>query len=75
MNDHTKKVLYDTYNMMMEQVESDAPACLEDLKLKIGTGFKESSHQSVVNLAETFQDPSLNPLNLPFEYLMNGTLP
>lgn len=75
MNEQTKKVLYDTYNMMMEQVDKDAPTCLEDLKLKIGTGCKEIPHQSIFNLAEVFQDTSLNPLNLPFEYFINGSLP
>lgn len=60
---------------MMEQVEKDILKSPDDLKLIIGTGFKESPHQGVANLAEVFKDTSINPLGLPFEYLMNGTLP
>ena len=35
MNYETKLVLHDTYNMLMEQVEKDAPKVLEELKLKM----------------------------------------
>lgn len=62
--------------MLLEQVEKDAPDCLHDLKKKIGTGHIEEPRKNTFNLAEIFQDKSLNPLNLPFEeYLLNGSLP
>lgn len=62
--------------MMMEQVEHDAtPEFLEELKSKICAGYTEDSHPRVAEVAKIFQDKSLNPLNFPFEYLLNGTLP
>lgn len=60
----------------MEQIEHDAtPEFLEELKSKICAGYTEECHPSVANLANLFQDKSLNPFNFPFEYLLNGTLP
>jgi hypothetical protein len=62
--------------MLMEQVEQDNAAdCLKDLFSKIGTGCDEDPTQNVSNLSEVFQDRSLNPFNLPFEYFLNGSLP
>lgn len=75
MNEETENVLLDTYDMMMEQVEKDAPKYLEELKEKIGTGSTAIPHPGVTLLSEIFQDNNLNPLNIPFEYLLNGKLP
>lgn len=62
--------------MMNEQIEHDAtPEFLDELKSKICAGYTEEMHPRVNVLAKIFQDKSLNPLNLPFEYLLNGTLP
>lgn len=60
----------------MEQIEHDAtPEFLEELKQKICAGRTEESHPSASCLASIFQDKSLNPMDFPFEYLLNGTLP
>lgn len=61
--------------MMMDQVEKDAPACLDVLKANIGSSCDKKPQENVVNLSEAFLDGGLNPLDLPFEYLLNGTLP
>lgn len=62
--------------MLNEQIDRDAtPEFLEELKSKICAGDTEISHPRIAALTEIFQDKSLNPLNLPFEYLLNGTLP
>lgn len=62
--------------MLNEQIELDAtPEFLEELKSKICAGDTEVSHPQIASLTKIFQDKSLNPLNLPFEYLLNGTLP
>lgn len=76
LNKDSEKVLLDTYRMMMEQIEHDAtPEFLNELKSNICVGHTEDSHQAVANLARVLQDKSLNPLSLPFEYLLNGNLP
>lgn len=60
----------------MEQVNRDAsPEFLEELKSKISSGSTETSHAGVGNLAKVFQDSDLNPLDLPFQYLLRGSLP
>lgn len=62
--------------MLMEQVEHDAtPEFLEELKSKICAGHEQMSHPKIEKLSKIFQDTSLNPMNFPFEYLLNGTLP
>lgn len=76
LDEKSSKVLYDTHQMLMEQVEHDAtPEFLEELKLKICGGQNENFHPKTSNVSKIFQDTSLNPLNFPFEYLLNGTLP
>lgn len=76
LNEPSLKVLYDTFRMLNEQIELDAtPDFLEELKSKICAGDTEVSHPCIASLTKIFQDKSLNPLNLPFEYLLNGTLP
>lgn len=74
MNEPTKKILYDTYSMLLEQVEKDAPESLEDLQSNIGSGHI-GTQKNVLNLSEIFQDRNLNPFKLPFEYFINGNLP
>lgn len=62
--------------MLLEQIENDAtPEFLEELKQKICAGRTEESHPSASCLTSIFQDKSLNPMDFPFEYLLNGTLP
>lgn len=76
LNDQSKKVLADTYGMLNEQIERDAtPEFLEELKSKICAGDADVPHSRIASLTKIFQDKTLNPLNFPFEYLLNGTLP
>lgn len=76
LNKDSLNVLRETHKMLMAQVEHDAtPEFLSELKSKICAGFEEVSHPGIVDLANLFQNKGLNPLNLPFEYLLNGTLP
>lgn len=69
-------VLASTHQMLLDQIEHDAtPQFLEELKSKICAGYTEETHPGVAELGKIFQDKTLNPLNFPFEYLLNGTLP
>jgi hypothetical protein len=69
-------VLTSTHQMLLDQIEHDAtPQFLEELKSKICAGYTEETHPGVAELGKIFQDKTLNPLNFPFEYLLNGTLP
>lgn len=62
--------------MLMQQIEHDAtPEFLEEMKSKICAGSEYKFHPSISNLAQMFNDETLNPFNFPFEYLLNGTLP
>lgn len=62
--------------MLLEQIEHDATSeFVEELKSKICAGYNMESHPGVVELSKIFQDKNLNPLNFPFEYLLNGSLP
>jgi hypothetical protein len=76
LNDESKTVLYKTYGDLMKQVENDAtPEFLNELKSKICAGHDETSNSRVEKLSEVFEDKTLNPFDLPFEYLLNGELP
>lgn len=76
LNKESFSVLHETHKMLMDQVEHDAtPEFLSELKSKICAGYDEVSHPKIADLANLFQDKNLNPLNFPFEYLLNGTLP
>ena len=74
LNKESLKVLYDTYQMLTEQVEHDAtPEFLSELKSKVG--IFDEPNSNVKNLAEIFKDPGLNPLSLPINCLLQGSLP
>lgn len=76
LNKESLNVLHNTHRMLMEQIEHDAtPEFLEELKQKICAGQTEEAHPSASCLSSIFQDKSLNPMDFPFEYLLNGTLP
>ncbi|CRL00272.1 CLUMA_CG013545, isoform A [Clunio marinus] len=76
LNDETRKVLFDTFEMLKDQIEHDStPEFMQELKSKISAGFTEESHHKIVELAKITQHTSINPLNFPFEYLLNGILP
>lgn len=70
MNYETKLVLHDTYNMLMEQVEKDSPRVLEELISKINGSSDVTAINNAEKLTETLQDSSINPLNIPIEFLL-----
>lgn len=70
MNYETKLVLHDTYNMLMEQVEKDSPIVLEELISKINGSSDLTAINNAEKLTETLQDSSINPLNIPIEFLL-----
>ncbi|XP_070490719.1 uncharacterized protein [Chironomus tepperi] len=70
MNYETKLVLHDTYNMLMEQVEKDAPKVLEDFKSKMTGSSDINQISNTENLTEALQDSSINPFNIPIEFLL-----
>lgn len=74
MNDETKTVLFNTYKLLMDQVDKDSSQTLEEMKIKICSGNSES-FPNVDVLDTLLQSSSINPLNFPFEYLLNGNLP
>ena len=76
LSQESMAVLFNTHRMLCQQVEHDAtPEFLNELKSKICAGYTEEINPEISDLAKIFQDKSLNPLNFPFEYLLNGTLP
>lgn len=76
LNENSLKVLHDTHELLMNQVNEQAtPEFLDDLKMKICADNTEAHHKGVQGLNKIFQDKSLNPFNFPFEYLLNGSLP
>ena len=72
MNDETKVVLQDTYNMLMNQVEQDAPRVLEELQSKMFNETSSSENQIPKNLSEELQDFYINPFNIPTEFLLQA---
>lgn len=70
MSEPTKRVLYDTFKQLLDRVDKDAPSTLEKLKANIGTGERiEGDDES---LAAVLGDKTINPLNLPMEFLQQA---
>ena len=70
MNYETKLVLHDTYNKLMEQVEKDAPKVLEELRSKLTGSCDVTEINNAKKLTEALQTSSLNPFNIPLEFLL-----
>jgi len=77
LNNESKMVLYNTYNMMMEHVHRDTTQdFLEELKTRICKRKSEIGHPGIPKLCESLsQHKHLNPFDFPIGYLFNGTLP
>ncbi|KAL7018648.1 hypothetical protein ACKWTF_010849 [Chironomus riparius] len=70
MNYETKLVLHETYNMLMTQVETDAPKVLEELRSKMNGSSEVTEIRNAEKLTEAIRDSSLNPFNMPLEFLL-----
>ena len=70
MNYETKLILHDTYNMLMEQVEKDAPKVLEELRSKMSGGSEVAEIRNAEKISNILQDSTLNPFSIPMEYLL-----
>lgn len=70
MNYETKLVLHDTYNMLMEQVEKDAPSVLEEFRSKMTGSSDVTTINNTEKLTEALQESSINPFNMPIEFLL-----
>lgn len=74
MNYETKLVLHDTYNKLIEQVENDAPKVLEELRSKMAGSSDVTEIKNARKLMETLQNNSVNPFNIPLEFLLQKKL-
>jgi len=74
MNYETKLVLHDTYNKLMEQVEKDAPKVLEELRSKMTGSSDVTEIKNARKLMEALQNNSMNPFNIPLEFLLQKKL-
>lgn len=76
LNQESLRVLFQTHDLLMEQVNKDAtPEFLEKVKSKICAEGIKKPLVGVEGLAKAFQDKNLNPFEFPFEFLLKGSLP
>lgn len=72
----SRDVLFGAYKVLMEQVDKDAtPQFLDNLKHTLIHGEDTSMNTKFAELSKCLNHPSLNPLALPFSYMINGVLP
>ncbi|CAO1361388.1 unnamed protein product [Diamesa serratosioi] len=76
LNVKSRDVLFGAYKVLMDQVDKDAtPEFLNDIKHAISRGDDISMGTKFAELSNCLNHPSLNPLGLPFSYMVNGVLP
>ena len=56
--------------MLMAQVERDAPKVLEEFRSKMTGSSEVTEISNAGKLTEALQDTSLNPFNMPIEFLL-----
>lgn len=71
MNHSTRLVLQDTYKMLLEKVEADAPKVLEELRAKMSEPRdEESQSDDPPKLEDMLKDYYINPFNIPKEFIL-----
>ncbi|CAO1325674.1 unnamed protein product [Diamesa hyperborea] len=76
LDERSRNVLFGAYKDLMEQVDKDAtPEFLSELKNAIRSGEDTSKESKFPELSKCFNQPSINPLALPFSFIFNGVTP